>query len=286
MEKIININFQGRVIPIEESAYDALSKYTDGLKRHFASEESGDEIINDIENRIAELLAARLKQGAPCINIADLNAVIDGIGRIEDIKAAEGEEEPRQQSVPPPPQPERPVMQERFHRNADDKVIAGVCSGIANRMNMDPVVVRVLFVLLFGALFWIYILLWIIVPIRSTSTQITHRLFRNPDNKVIAGVCGGLAVYFRMDSWKVRLIFLFPLIVSILFKSVGIFTWHMGLAPGFFIGSFGSTLFILYVILWIAIPYASSSTDKMEMRGEKIDINSIAAATQAAAWGG
>jgi len=85
MEKIININFQGRVIPIEETAYNRLKQYIDSLRTHFANEESSDEIINDIENRIAELFTERLKQGAPCIVSSDLNAVIDSIGRLEDI---------------------------------------------------------------------------------------------------------------------------------------------------------------------------------------------------------
>ena len=279
MEKIININFQSRVIAIEESAYDALKRYVDSLRRHFADEEGSEEIINDIENRIAELLASQLKQGAACINIDSLDAVIDSIGRIEDIKAAEGEDEPQPRITTSAPG--RTTYNDRLFRNADDKIIAGVCSGIGNRMKIDSNIVRVIFVLLFGALFWIYILLWIILPSRSVSANITRRLFRNPDSKVLAGVCSGLAVYFNMDIWKIRLIFLFPLIFSILFRSLHIFTWHHGLAPGFFVGSFGSTVFILYVILWIAVPYATSSTDKMEMRGEKIDINSIKAATQA-----
>ena len=55
MKKVININFQGRVIPIEESAYDMLKQYVESLRRFFADEEGRDEIINDIEGRIAEL---------------------------------------------------------------------------------------------------------------------------------------------------------------------------------------------------------------------------------------
>ena len=286
MEKVININFQGRVIPIEETAYNHLKQYTDSLRRHFANEESGEEIINDIENRIAELLTAKLKGGAACINSADMNAVIDSIGRIEDLMAADGEEETsgkdsnknsKTENQTPRPEPTR------LYRNADDKIIAGVCSGIAARLNMDPVVVRILFVFLFGALFWIYIVLWLIVPMQSIETQTTRKLYRNPDDKVVAGVCGGMAVYFNLDSWKVRAIFLLPVIISIFFQSIGIFTWHVGIAPGIFLGSFGSTLFLLYVILWVSLPYATSGTEKMELRGEKIDINSIKAATQARA---
>ena len=55
MKKVININFQGRIIPIEEDAYEDLKKYVESLRQYFANEEGKEEIINDIENRIAEL---------------------------------------------------------------------------------------------------------------------------------------------------------------------------------------------------------------------------------------
>jgi len=286
MEKIININFHSRVIAIEESAYEALKQYTGSLRRHFADEESSEEIVTDIENRIAELLAGRLKQGAPCINIADLNAVIDSIGRIEDIKAAEGDPQQQDQqrsagSSTSQQQPFTTAHSDRFYRNADDKIIAGVCRGLADRMNIDPVVVRIIFVIFFGAFFWIYLLLWLILPSQSNNTHITRRLFRNPDDKQVAGVCGGLAKYFHTDSWKVRTLFLLPLIFSGVLSSLHPFAWHWGFGPGVFAGSLGSSFFLLYIILWIAVPYATTDTEKMEMRGERIDINSIKAATQA-----
>ena len=79
MKKVININFQGRVIPIEESAYDILKQYIESLRRYFANEESREEIINDIESRIGELFDERLKKGATCIADEDVNAVIASI---------------------------------------------------------------------------------------------------------------------------------------------------------------------------------------------------------------
>ncbi len=92
MKKVININFQGRVIPIEESAYEELKNYTDSLRRYFAREEGRDEIINDIENRIAELFTERLKkQTEGCITDNDINEIIASIGRPEDFDG-EGEE--------------------------------------------------------------------------------------------------------------------------------------------------------------------------------------------------
>ena len=62
MKKVININFQGRVIPIEETAYEILKQYIESLRQFFANEEGKDEIINDIEGRIAELFGEQLKQ--------------------------------------------------------------------------------------------------------------------------------------------------------------------------------------------------------------------------------
>ena len=84
MKKVININFQGQVIAIEETAYDILKKYIQSLKNYFSREEGGDEIVNDIENRIAELFGNRLKLGINCITNEDVEAIINSIGRPED----------------------------------------------------------------------------------------------------------------------------------------------------------------------------------------------------------
>jgi len=284
MEKIININFQGRVIPIEETAYNNLKQYIDDLTGHFAKEESRDEIINDIENRIAELLSERIKRGALCITMADLNAVIDSIGRLEDIEAAEGEEAKSEQNAYTPPAGDS-RLKDRFYRNADDEVIAGVCSGIAARIGVDPLIVRIVFVLLSGALFWIYILLWIIVPSQSIRYNVTRRLFRDPNSKVIAGVCGGLAAYFNIATWIPRVVFGLPVLIGAVSGGIRATIWRWpgdwGWGPHVFSGSIGSSMFILYLVLWIALPYAGSSTEKLEMRGEKVDINTIRSTTLA-----
>src|SRR6058998_2544510 len=89
MKKVININFQGRVVPIEETAYDILKQYVESLRRFFANEEGRDEIINDIEGRIAELFSETLKRGGTCITDDDVNAIIASMGRPEDFEAEE-----------------------------------------------------------------------------------------------------------------------------------------------------------------------------------------------------
>ncbi|MEO5682699.1 MAG: PspC domain-containing protein [Chitinophagaceae bacterium] len=284
MKKIININFQGRVIPIEESAYDILKQYVDSLRRYFANEEGRDEIVNDIESRIAELFSERLKRGGTCITDEDINAVMTSIGRPQDFEEQTGGGSPEPaaayqntQQQAPPPHNYNNVGRGRLYRNADDKIIGGVCSGLANYMGIDPVILRVLFVILFGAMFWVYILLWIIVPSQSLQTNITKRLYRNADDRVLAGVCGGLSSYFNIDSWIPRLVFALPLIIGLISGTMNAiwWNWDFGIAPRIVTGSLGSTLFITYIILWIAVPFASTASEKLEMRGERVDLNSI-----------
>lgn len=281
MKKIININFQGRVIPIEETAYETLQQYVESLRRYFANEEGRDEIINDIESRIAELFSESLKRGSACISDDDVNAIMASIGRPEDFgdqdsdtsntSAHAGNQQNQQQAQVPP------VGRGRLYRNADDKILGGVCSGLANYLGIDPVILRIAFVLLIGALFWVYILLWIIVPSQSLQTNITKRLYRNGDDKVIAGVCGGLASYFNIDAWVPRLIFALPLLIGLVSGTLHAvwWNWDFGFAPRVITGSLGSTLFVTYIILWIAVPYAYTASEKLEMRGEKVDLNSI-----------
>ncbi len=286
MKKIININFQGRVIPIEESAYDILKQYVESLRKYFATEEGRDEIINDIESRIAELFNDRLKRGSSCITDDDVNAIIASMGRPEDFEAVEGETvngnasaDYSQSTTQQTSATGTSYSRGSLFRNADDKIIGGVCSGLANYLRIDPVIVRIFFVALFGALFWVYILLWVIVPSKSVQSNITKRLFRNANDKVIAGVCGGLASYFKIDTWIPRLVFALPFIIAIVSSSFNTvlwnwnWGWHFG--PRIITGSLGSTLFIIYIILWIAVPYATTASEKLEMRGEKVDLNTI-----------
>lgn len=298
MKKVININFQGRVIPIEETAYDILKQYVESLRRYFANEEGRDEIINDIEGRIAELFSERLKKGAVCITDEDVQAIMASMGRPEDFEAeaetvssaggigesATGRQQQQQQTSSQQSQSTGTSYNtgptRRLVRNADDKIIAGVCSGLANYMRIDPVIMRILFVVLFftgGSGFLVYLILWVAVPSQSVQSNITKRLYRSADDKVIAGVCGGLSAYFNISAWVPRLIFALPLIIGLL---SGPFNWFWGdmdfwVGPRIVTGSLGSTLFVTYIILWIAVPVAVTAAEKLEMRGERVDLNSI-----------
>src|SRR5436190_24248771 len=92
MKKILNINLSGRVIPIEDSAYENLQAYIESLRKYFAHEEGRDEIINDIESRIAELMNEKVREGAYCITDADVEEISISIGRTQDFEAEDSQE--------------------------------------------------------------------------------------------------------------------------------------------------------------------------------------------------
>ncbi|MFZ1314053.1 MAG: PspC domain-containing protein, partial [Chitinophagaceae bacterium] len=144
MKKIININLSGRVIPIEDSAYENLQAYIESLRRYFANEESRDEIINDIESRIAELMNEKVRKGATCITDADVDEIATSMGRPEDFDAEEVTE--KTSTTQKPQQPNFTFAGEqktkgRLYRDTSDKFIGGVCSGIAAYMNVDPAII-------------------------------------------------------------------------------------------------------------------------------------------------
>jgi phage shock protein PspC (stress-responsive transcriptional regulator) len=276
MKKVININFQGRVIPIEEPAYEELRKYTDSLRDYFRNEEGRDEIINDIENRIAELFTNRLaRENGGCITEADLEEIISGIGRPEDFERAENDSRSDTGTDTSAKKPEPAMTSEprgSFFRNTNDTIIAGVCSGIAHHLKIDPTIIRLLFAIItfggFGSGILIYIVLWIVLPGRSMTPNVKRRLFRNPDDRIIGGVCSGLSGYFNIATWIPRLIFLSPLLLGFLNKLF----W----GPAVFLTiPFGGMLFLAYIILWVVVPVASTASEKLEMRGEKVDLESI-----------
>ncbi len=285
MKKVININFQGRVVPIEETAYEMLQQYIGSLRQYFENEEGRDEIINDIENRIAELMGETLKKGAACITDADVTRIMNNMGRPSDFAEAEAENtgapfttsSGQQQSYTGAQTGAGRKTEEtkRLYRDERDKLLAGVASGLANYLNVDPAIIRVLFVLLAifgGSGILVYIVLWIVLPSTSLVTNIRKRLYRNPDDKVIGGVCGGLGSYFDINPAIPRVIFAAPFILGVI-ASIGRNIFDSGFV---FVGGSGGFTFILaYVIMWIILPEARSAAEKLEMRGERVDLNSI-----------
>lgn len=287
MKKVININFQGRVIPIEETAFELLKQYVESLRHYFINEEGRDEIINDIENRIAELCEEKLRKGAVCITDEDINTVITSMGRPEDFEQEDITYYSRKKdsfgnagegSTAKSASSDSVNESRRLHRAENDKVLGGVCAGIGYYLKIDPILVRIIYAFIalgsFGFGFLLYILLWILLPSQPLQTKIRKRLYRDYENKMIGGVAAGIGAYFNIEVWIPRLIFLLPLVFSVgsnLFRG---FWWHWG-GPWIAFGGLGGTFFIIYVILWIVLPRAVTASEKLEMRGEKVDLESI-----------
>lgn len=284
MKKIININLSGRVIPIEDAAYESLQAYIESLRRYFVHEEGRDEIINDIESRIAELMNDKVKKGAAAVTEADIEEIISSMGRIEDFEEVDAEGSATAATAGATgssnPFSNFKAPRGRLYRDSNDKILGGVCSGIGNYLNLDPALIRILLVLLIfgaGTGLLLYIILWIFVPARPLSRVSGKRLFRNPDDRVLGGVAGGLGTYFGKEPWVIRLIFAAPLLLNIVFGILNglFFAFERDIFPNFVIGSFTGTFIITYIILWIILPEAKSTYEKMEMRGENVDVNRI-----------
>jgi len=181
MKKVVNINLAGKQFTIDEDAYQALDKYLNTINKHFSSSSGFEDIMYDIEERIAELFEEEM-QGSTIITVDKVTAMQKTMGTPQDF-------------------------------------------GAAAEMNT------------------------------SENRRIEKRFFRNTDNKVIAGVASGLGAYLGIENiLLVRAVFLMIALSGI------------GILP--------------YLILWIFIPEAKTASDKLSMRGEDININSIANAVE------
>ncbi len=183
MKKTVTANISGIVFHVDEDAYLKLQEYLNLLEKHFMNSDGRDEILSDLENRIAEMFQEKLHASKKVITIKDVNEVIIQLGEPEQISDTDAEEQS-----------------------------AGAGS--------------------------------------ETGGKTSKRLFRDPDDKYIAGVSGGLGAFFNLDPTWIRIAFV-------------LFTFFYGFGP------------LLYIILWIAVPKAVTTAEKLEMRGEKVNLSNI-----------
>lgn len=189
MNKTVTINISGIIFHIEEDAYEKLSKYLAAIKSLFNKADGGNEIMSDIEARIAEMLQGKTSAVKQVVLMSDVDYVIDNMGK-----------------------PEEFVPDATESNNG------------AEQSDND-------------------------------EERVTRRLFRDGDNKVIGGVCSGVGHYFGFDPVWLRI----ALLLLFFFAGTGL---------------------LLYIILWIAIPEAKTTADKLKMKGEKADINNISKAVK------
>lgn len=290
MKKTISINISGVIFHIEEDGYDKLRSYLTTVQQYFSTYEDSQEIVTDIENRIAEKLLAKLKAAdKQVVSLEDVNELTAAMGTVADFEAVEEEEVlvtnggrhsaqglgqgPKAKTGPGAPEnplphaPSPEPFPRRLVRDLRRKTLGGVCAGLAHYFNMDVVWVRLIFLILFLALpplghefgagvsgftFILYIAMWIALPgtMGIEEDKTVKKFFRNPEDKVLGGVASGIAAYFGVDTGIIRLLF----VLGIVFFGVG---------------------FLLYIVLWMIAPQANTLTEKMEMQGQPITLTNI-----------
>ncbi|HMU70144.1 MAG TPA: PspC domain-containing protein, partial [Chitinophagales bacterium] len=183
MNKLLFVNIGGVVFQIDDTAYRTLDQYLESIRKKYANTAEGEEIIRDIENRIAELFLEKVGERS-AITMQYVEEVIALMGAPEDFESASSEQSSTGQ-------------QQQYRQGPS-----------------------------------------------------TTRFFRDKEHNVLGGVCSGLAAKFDIDALWLRLAFL----IAFFFAGTGL---------------------LLYIILWIIIPEAKTTAEKLEMRGEKIDIDNI-----------
>lgn len=164
MKKNIQINIGGSIFSIDEDAYQRLDKYLTSIKEYLINSDERDEIIKDIEMRIAELLLERQSSTQSAIELGHIEEIIEVMGQPEEYRLEEDDNIEYQTK-----------SAKKFYRDTEDRFIAGVASGLAHYVGIDPVWMRLLWVFIVlagvGSPIFIYILLWIIVPEARTTSE-------------------------------------------------------------------------------------------------------------------
>lgn len=153
-----NINLAGLIFTIDDDALLKLQNYLNAIERNYRTKEEREEILGDIEARIAELFQAQLNKSKEVIGLSELNQVIEILGMPEEIAGHDEKQET--------PYNYSPMQRSsRMFRDPENSILGGVCNGLGTYYNIDPVIIRVLFVLCLGlGSLLVYIVLWIVLP--------------------------------------------------------------------------------------------------------------------------
>lgn len=297
MKKTLSINISGILFHIEEDGYTTLKAYLDAINKHFSHYQDNQEIITDIENRIAEIFLSYLKNNKQVITAENVSNLIEKMGTIADFKAGEkdlepnpadsGEEEVQAENdfykYITPPGEAKAKGYKKLTRLPNRKILGGVCAGLAHYLAIDPLWTRLITILLlfsggfnigpnnfhffpwdadfyFSFGWWTafaYILLWIILPVS----------YEEPEDKNIKKlfrnpddrVIGGVSSGLSA-YFNVDVLWIRLAFVGLVFA--------------------GGSGFVIYLILWIITPVAKSITERIEMKGGAITLSNIESTIQ------
>jgi len=179
MKETVKINLNQRLFDLDADAFEKLKGYLDSLAGYFRTSTQGaDEILQDIEQRIAEILEEMLKRDKQVVTLQDIEEVIKMMGTTDDFaresEIAEDETDNKTSSQQSATYEDYSREHRKLYRDVEHNILGGVCTGIAAYFNVDPVWIRIAFVVLFfinlvGLI--AYLILWVIVPPAVTTTQ-------------------------------------------------------------------------------------------------------------------
>ena len=230
MKKNISINICGTIYAIDEDAYQLLENYLQSMKNYFRNEEGGDEIADDIEHRVAELLWEYKEQGMTAVNIETIKEIINKVGNPADID-------------------------DSAHTDANN-AFTGETNNNEGKEN---------FFSSFGDETSVF------GKIKKNVS--TRRFYRNADNKMLGGICSGLADYFGVGDvniWRLAVLVL---------SFVG-WGFNMTIFRHFFIFdminfTFNFLIPLTYFVIWIVVPEAKTAEDKLRMQGMDVNPDNI-----------
>ena len=240
MKKTFTVNIGHSIFNIDEDAYEILNKYLDSIKSYFVTIENEGEIIKDFELRIAENFSFNTSDSKKSIDLKDVKNMIEIMGTLDDFKEVYGDEENHINEE----------FDNKLYRDSSNRILGGVCSGIAQYFKIDPIIVRVIFFILSGFGLIAYLILWIGVPNKDFDPNLRKTLYRDKENSILGGVAKGLSNYFKIEVTLIRLIFF----ISVFFGGVGL---------------------LVYLFLWGFTKEAKTIGQKINMSGFNVNLSNI-----------
>ena len=244
MKKTFTISLGYSIFNVEEDAYEILKRYLASIKNYFQKMGNDSEIINDFELRIAENFSSKLSSGKQYINLSDVKEVVQIMGSLDDFK------EIYQEDLNSEDTNEKKNINNKLYRDSSNRIIAGVCSGIAEYFKIDPIIVRILFFIAVPLNLIVYVIFWIGIPTKDFDPNLRKKLYRDKENGIFAGVAQGISNYLKIDVTVIRVFF----VISLFFGGAGL---------------------LFYVLLWIFTKEAKTIGEKMNMSGFNVNLSNI-----------
>jgi len=183
MNKVVSINLNGNAYQMEEVGYQALDAYLEKARRQLAGNHDIDEILSDIEEAIADKCSRFIRSGKTVVLSAEVKQIIDEMGPVRDSEDradepgaekddAGTEQHSKSRYTDQGASFRRP---RKLYRLKEDKMVEGICSGIAAYLGVDPTIVRIIFVALLivsgGTIAIVYLVMIPIIPEAKTPEE-------------------------------------------------------------------------------------------------------------------